>query len=320
MQTVRTFALFHPTLSLGIGFLLLAHLLLGLPLVEAGELPVGQWVAGLSYVMLLQQPLVEISDRWNFFIVGITGVDRIMEVLSVKPEVKNDLKAEGFKKIEFKNVSFSYSNSKLHAIKNINFKLEAGDWVGVFGPSGSGKSTIIQLIYGFYTPTSGELLWNDRSYQDYHLTSVTQQLGIVEQFPLLFTGTIQENLLMFRDEDIDIEKLLKDFSGFPLIESILGQLDFHVHERGTNLSMGQKQMIAFLRAYLIQPKIWVLDEATAFFDSDAENEVFRALEKRRGEITVFQVAHRPQALSKMNRYFEVRSGGLVESQLKDLPK
>jgi ATP-binding cassette subfamily B multidrug efflux pump len=314
-KMIGTFALFQPVLSLGTGVMLFILIAYGIPLVSHGVMQVGQWAAALSYVMILQQPLVEISDRWNFFLAGITSIDRIREVFAETEETSGLISAEPIETIKFKNVNFRYEGSQEFALRDVNMVLSKGDWIGVYGESGSGKSTFLQMLYGFYSPDSGHLTWNDLNYAECKLSSLRSYFGVVEQFPFLFHGTVRENINLFGRFSFSEIKLRETFQGYTLIESLLQMLDFEISERGENLSMGQKQMITFLRAYLAKPKIWVLDEATAFFDHEAETEVLRALENlAQNEITVIQVAHRPEALVRMKRMVKVDRGILTEEK------
>lgn len=309
MGMVQTFALFHPTVSFGIGVLLILLIQLGIPLVSAGTLKVGEWVAALSYVLSLQQPLVEISDRWNYFVSGLTSIDRIQDTFNESPEPSRNEIPPTLQKIELKNVSFTYLDSAQKALDHVNLTIHRGDWIGIFGESGSGKSTLLQMLYGFYTPTDGSMLWNGTPYNAYQLRALRSNFGVVEQFPFIFSGTILDNITLFGKYAYDPGLLKETFSGYSLIESLLKMPEFEISERGGNLSMGQKQMITFLRAYLSKPSIWILDEATAFFDHDAEQEVLRALlELKKERITVIQVAHRPEALDRMDRLFKVDQG------------
>lgn len=310
---VRTYALFQPTLSLGTGILILILISMGLPLVEQNVMKVGEWVAALSYVILLQQPLTEISDRWNFFLAGVTSIERITHVFEEQPEKVGTVRAMKMDEIRFSKVGYQYTNSGTQALIEVDLQIKRGDWVGVYGASGSGKSTLLQMIYGFYLPTEGSLTWNGADYHALNLKDLRTHFGVVEQFPFLFTGTIRDNITLFGEHPMSVDAIREEFVGFKLIENLLGKLDFEINERGNNLSMGQKQMIAFLRAYVARPDIWILDEATAFFDTEAEQEVIRALTRLGSSISVIQVAHRPEALSTMHRLFKVDQG-LVQEQ------
>ncbi len=320
MRMVRTFALFHPTVTLGVGLMLLLLIGIGLPLVNQGELAVGAWVAALSYVILMQQPLVEISDRWNFFLAGITSVERVQEVLNETKENRLGDPVDPFRFLAFDGVSFRYEGEKINALNSVSLRIDKGDWIGIYGESGSGKSTFLHMLYGFYRPHEGSILWNQKYYSELDLSQLRGHFGVVEQFPFLFAGTIEENITFFGKFSFNRLELMERFRGFSLIESILEKNDFIISERGSNLSMGEKQMITFLRAYLSRPSIWILDEATAFFDPEAERELLEALEYLKADgITVIQVAHRPEALSHMKRLINVRQGHL-EEQAPEFPK
>jgi ATP-binding cassette subfamily B multidrug efflux pump len=317
MKMVRTFALFHPSYTLGTGVMMLLLVILGIPMVEQDTLKIGQWVAALSYIVALQGPLTEISDRWNFFLAGVTSIERIIEVMDEVPEqtVPSSGRGEAAlppESIEFAGASYRYPGSPRGALSGVSCAIRKGDWIGVYGESGSGKSTFLQMIYGFYPPSEGELRWNGRTYSSVDLRSIRSHFGVVEQFPFLFTGTILENLSLFHPEGVDLEALRREFAGYALIESLLAMPGHEMTERGGNLSMGQKQMIAFLRAYISRPRVWILDEATAFFDPEAESEVMRALERLGPDVIVIQVAHRPEALVRMKRRFRVDQGMLEE--------
>jgi ATP-binding cassette subfamily B multidrug efflux pump len=313
MGIVGIHSLFHPMLTFGTGVLLFILVWKGLPLVETHELRIGQWIAALSYIVSVQQPLTDISDRWNFFLAGLTSIERIREIFHERREIMGKRSPSRFQEISFSNLSFAYHDSERSALLNVNLTLQRGDWIGVYGESGSGKSTLLQMIYGFYRAESGSLSWNGNSYLDLDYAELRSHFGMVEQFPFLFTGSIGENISLFGEHPFEPSALRDEFKGFALIQDLLGKLDHPVNERGNNLSMGQKQMIAFLRAYLARADIWILDEATAFFDSEAEKEVLAALERLNSEthsITVIQVAHRPEALESMDRLIRMDQGRL----------
>jgi ABC-type multidrug transport system fused ATPase/permease subunit len=325
-KMVSTFALFHPTVTIGTGVLILLLIGMGIPMLDSGQIKTGQWVAVLSYILLLQQPLIEISDRWNFFISGITGVQRILEVLNSPLEKSEGRLAPEFSSLTLNGVSFRYPDAGSLALSSLSLEINRGDWVGVFGESGSGKTTFLQLLYRFYEPTEGVLLWNQEPIEELDRHSIRSRFGVVEQFPFLYSGSIRENITLFGRFQFDEKELLRTFNGFPLIHSLLSNLDRLVSERGYNLSMGERQMITFLRAWIAKPLIWILDEATAFFDERAEAELLRALDALKPiGVTVIQVAHRPEALKRMNRLFKVQQGEFLELesdfslQSKDLP-
>jgi ATP-binding cassette subfamily B multidrug efflux pump len=310
---IRTYALFHPTITLATGLFLLILIGVGLPDLASGRLKVGAWVAALSYILMMQQPLTEISDRWNFFLAGITSIGRVREVLEIPAERSGGMPATAFESVRFEEVSFRYPAAEHPALEPFSLEIRRGEWIGIFGESGSGKSTFLQLLYGFMDPEAGRVLYNGRDLRGTELASLRSRFGVVEQFPFLFAGTIEENLTWFGMRGADFSGLRARFSGSPLILSLLDRPDFRIAERGANLSLGEKQMITFLRAWLQQPEIWILDEATAFFDPSAERELLQVLEDERSRgITVIQVAHRAEALRRMDRLIRINSGVLLE--------
>ena len=224
MGMVQTFALFHPTVSFGIGMMLVLLIWLGLPLIGNGHLKVGEWVAGLSYVLALQQPLVEISDRWNYFIAGLTSIDRIREVFDEKTERNGSVMTPPLQEISIESLYFTHDGANGDTLKDVNLRIKKGDWIGIFGESGSGKSTLLQILYGFYHPTRGAIRWNQTEYLDHDLKSLRGHFAVVEQFPFLFSGTIRENIDLFGATPFSVDELKKTFQGFPLIESLLVEI------------------------------------------------------------------------------------------------
>ena len=312
VQMVHEFALFNPVLSLGVGVLFFVLILQGIPMVDRGELKTGEWIAILSYIFMLSQPLLEITDRWNFFLAGLTGIDRIRSVFDEPIEKTGKNEPSEMEEIVLDGVSFRYPGATKDVLKDVNLRIVPGDRIGIHGESGMGKTTLLQMLYGFYLPTRGDLRWNGVRYHSYSIESIRRYFGVVEQFPFLFSGTIHENITLFGKNENDFHRLKEQFADYPLILSVLNRAEEEVRERGANLSMGEKQMISFLRAYLKNPQIWILDEATAFFDQQAEDEFMRALDSLSHKIIIIQIAHRKEALTRMKRLIKVESQGLQQ--------
>ncbi len=312
VRMVHEFALFNPVLSLGIGVLFLVLIVQGIPLVDAGKLKTGEWVAVLSYIFMLQQPLLEITDRWNFFLAGLTGIGRIQSVLDEPPERTGKRIAEPMSELLLEGVGYRYPSGTEEILKDIHFRIVPGDRIGFYGESGVGKTTLLQLLFGFDHPTRGEIRWNGTHYSAYSIESIREHFGVVEQFPFLFSGTIRENITLFGRYESGYDEMMMYFADYPLIRSVLERGHIEVRERGANLSMGEKQLISFLRAFLKKPDIWVLDEATAFFDQFAEAEFMKALNSLPSKIVILQIAHRQDALASMQRKIRVSRQGLSE--------
>lgn len=321
MATTHNYALFHPVISLGLGLMLFFHFAVSLQWVGNGSMTLGQWVSMMTYMMMLYQPLVEITDRWNFFLLGLTGIQRIQEILEVpiaqnrltqnrhtdEKDYSNKETSAHFEQLKMTRLSMTYP-SGTPALQNVNWEVSRGEKVGIFGESGAGKSTLLQMIYGFYPPTQGTIEWHWKQ------SGVRHPLGVVEQFPFIFSGTVEENIFLFGTNSTSLQNLQEQFKNYELATRLLKEPQKYLHERGANLSMGEKQMLSFLRAFVVQPEIWILDEATAFFDEQAEQEVFRAMKEFSPHSTWIQVAHRPQALAQMSRWTQVIQGTTVNWQ------
>ncbi len=312
----QTFALLHPTISLAIGLMMIVVVSKGSNQISEGTLSLGHLSALLTYIGLLFNPLVEMTDRWNFFVQGVTAIDRIQEIVKEQIEQDGVQKAPPFLDLELKDVSFSYSKSgKDSVLNNFNLKISRGDWIGIHGPSGSGKSTLLQLILAFENPSQGQVSWNGSSYLDFKRQTLRRKFGLVEQFPQLFAGSVEDNITCFGNVQPNWKDLEAELSEFPLAYSVVSNRSKRVEEKGNNLSMGERQMLAFIRALVTQPEIWVLDEATAFFDLIAEKECLDILERYRSRgITVIQVAHRQSVLKQMTRKLSMFQPGSKESE------
>lgn len=312
VRMVHEFALFNPVLSLGIGVLFLVLIVFGIPMVDSKDLKTGEWIAILSYVFMLQQPLFEVTERWNFFLAGITSIGRIRTVFDEPVEKSGKQQAGPVEALTLNGVCFRYPTGAEEILKGVNLKIQAGDRIGFYGESGMGKTTLLQLLFGYYQPTGGEILWNGIRYASFSMESIRSHFGVVEQFPFLFSGTIRDNITLFGKLEHDYESMKVHFRDYPLIHSLLERDRQEIRERGANLSMGERQLISFLRAFLKKPDIWVLDEATAFFDDQAEREFMRALDSLTGNPIILQIAHRKDALKTMQRQIQVSQKGLQE--------
>ena len=202
-------------------------------------------------------------------------------------------------KIEFKNVHFSYDD-KQEVLKGISFKVNPGETVAIVGATGAGKSTIISLITRLYDISSGKILLDNIELKEYELYNLRSHIGVVLQDVFLFHGSIFENL-SFGDETVTLEKIkniAKDIEVDEFIESLPGSYEYVVRERGSSISLGQRQLLSFLRAYLSDPKILILDEATSSIDHESEKLIQRATEKITKNRTSIIIAHRLSTIEK----------------------
>lgn len=312
LRTVFIFSLFFPVVelisSLFIGFILFYG---GFITIKAGAV-----IAFIQYISMLIRPLRQIADRFNNIQRGIVGAERVLGVMDedfVLPNEGKISKNHFDGKIEFKNVHFAYDD-KQEVLKGISFKVNPGETVAIVGATGAGKSTIISLITRLYDINSGKILLDDLELKEYELYNLRSHIGVVLQDVFLFHGSIFENLA-FGDETVTLEKIknvAKDIEVDAFIESLPGGYDYVVRERGSSISLGQRQLLSFLRAYLSDPKILILDEATSSIDHESEKLIQRATEKITKNRTSIIIAHRLSTIEKADKIIVMEHGKIVE--------
>ncbi|MFQ5892351.1 MAG: ABC transporter ATP-binding protein, partial [Candidatus Methanofastidiosia archaeon] len=266
-------------------------------LVMRNSLTLGELTAYILYVGLLIRPVVELVMFINIVQRGLASLERIFEMLDTKEEVfekSNAITLDEIKgEIEFSNVSFSYKRGE-KVLKNVSFKARAGKTIALVGPSGSGKTSIVNLILRFYDPTEGKILFDGVNVKDLKLDFLRDQMGIVLQEDVLFSGSVRENISYGR-RDAEFSEILevsKYANAHDFIEKLPKGYETQVGERGIKLSGGEKQRISIARALLKNPKILILDEATSSLDSESELLIQNALEKLLKNRTTFVIAHR----------------------------
>ncbi|KIA89543.1 ABC transporter ATP-binding protein [Kaistella jeonii] len=312
LRTVFIFSLFFPVVelisSLFIGFILFYG---GFITIKAGAV-----IAFIQYISMLIRPLRQIADRFNNIQRGIVGAERVLGVMDedfALPNKGNISKNHFDGKIEFRNVHFAYDD-KQEVLKGISFKVNPGETVAIVGATGAGKSTIISLITRLYDINSGKILLDDVELKEYELYNLRSHIGVVLQDVFLFHGSIFENL-SFGDETVTLEKIksiAKDIEVDDFIESLPGGYEYVVRERGSSISLGQRQLLSFLRAYLSDPKILILDEATSSIDHESEKLIQRATEKITKNRTSIIIAHRLSTIEKADKIIVMEHGKIVE--------
>lgn len=312
LRTVFIFSLFFPVVEL------ISSLFIGFILFYGGYITIsaGVVIAFIQYISMLIRPLRQIADRFNNIQRGIVGAERVLGVMDEDFALPNEGKVskdhfDG--EIEFKDVRFSY-DEKQEVLKGISFKVNPGETVAIVGATGAGKSTIISLITRLYDINSGKILLDGVDLKDYELYNLRSHIGVVLQDVFLFHGTIYENL-SFGDETITLEKIkavAKDIEVDDFIESLPGGYDYVVRERGSSISLGQRQLLSFLRAYLSDPKILILDEATSSIDHESEKLIQRATEKITKGRTSIIIAHRLSTIEKADKIIVMEHGKIVE--------
>lgn len=285
--------------------------------VYRGYINIGDLVAYLLYINFFLQPIRKLTNFTQQFQNGMTGFERFVEIMKVKPSITDREDAVNLKeikgKIEFKNVAFKYSEGKL-VLSNINLTVMPGETMALVGPSGGGKTTLCQLIPRFYEVSDGEILVDGINIKDVKMKSLRENIGLVQQDIFLFTGTIKENILYGKPdaEDAEVVRAAKDANIHDFIISLPEGYDSYIGEKGIKLSGGQKQRISLARAFLKNPAILILDEATSALDSEAEIIIQQALEKLTIGRTVLVIAHRLSTIKNANQIVVLTDEGIKE--------
>ncbi|MCK0130606.1 ABC transporter ATP-binding protein/permease [Flavobacteriaceae bacterium F08102] len=272
-----------------------------------------------SFIMMssmLFRPLRQIADKFNTLQMGMVATERVFGILDEKEHEINEgtIKATSIKgKISFQDVKFSYVEDE-QVLKGISFEVEQGQTVAVVGATGAGKSTIINLLNRFYDIDEGVITVDDIPIQAYSLASLRSQIGVVLQDVFLFSDTILNNITL-NDTSITLELVqdaAKKIGIHDFIMSLPGGYDFNVKERGGMLSVGQRQLIAFIRAYVSKPAILVLDEATSSIDAQSERLIQKATKTITKDRTSIIIAHRLATIKKADKIIVMEKGKIVE--------
>jgi ATP-binding cassette subfamily B protein len=291
---------------------------LGVWLIAGGKLKPEEFGSYCIAVTMLIDPINLLASNYNEFKQGEASVDRIYELIDLRPTIAElpgatDLPAiKG--KVELRQVSFFYEADR-PVLENLSLTAQPGEVIALVGASGAGKSTLVNLIPRFYDPQNGMLLIDDRDIRSVTLKSLRRQIGIVPQETTLFSGTIAENIA-FGQTNIDfaaVEEAAKVANAHQFISQFTQGYHTWVGERGVNLSGGQRQRLAIARAVLLNPRILILDEATSALDSESEALVQEALERIMKGRTVFIIAHRLATVRKSDRILVMEKGTIVES-------
>lgn len=312
LRTVFIFSLFFPVVEL------ISSLFIGFILFYGGYITIsaGVVIAFIQYISMLIRPLRQIADRFNNIQRGIVGAERVLGLMDEENSMPNNgtVKKDHFAgKIEFQKVHFAY-DEKQEVLKGIDFKVNPGETVAIVGATGAGKSTIISLITRLYDINSGNILIDDVDLKDYELYNLRSHIGVVLQDVFLFHGSIFENLA-FGDDSITLEKIkagAREIEVDQFIQQLPGGYDYVVSERGSSISLGQRQLLSFLRAYLSDPKILILDEATSSIDHESEKLIQRATEKITKNRTSIIIAHRLSTIEKADKIIVMEHGKIVE--------
>ncbi|WP_372920212.1 ABC transporter ATP-binding protein [Salegentibacter sp.] len=288
----------------------------GLRAVEGDVITLGIIVAFIELSQMLFRPLRQIADKFNTLQMGMVAANRVFGILDTESSIKDDGKIEISHlkgEIEFKNVRFSYVEDE-EVLKGVSFKAEPGETVAIVGATGAGKSTIINLLNRFYEINSGQILVDGTDIRDIKLKSLRSQIAVVLQNVFLFADTILNNITL-NDPEITEEDVIiaaKQIGIHEFINTLPGGYHYNVKERGIMLSSGQRQLISFLRAYMSNPSILVLDEATSSVDTYSELLIQEATDKITEGRTSIVIAHRLATIKKADKIIVMDEGKIVE--------
>ena len=322
LNAVRLNDCFWPLVELSWGIGTLIVFAVGYRLILSGEIQVGKLIAFSMYTGMFWRPIMNLSSFYNTLITNFAAADRIFDILDQEPDIENIGKApkmnriEG--KVEFRNIDFSY-NVGGKVLNNINFKVNSGDRIALVGATGSGKTTIISLLSRFYDPTDGEILVDGKNIKYVDLYSYRSQMGIMLQDTFLFSSTIMENIRYGRLDATDEEVInaAKAVNAHEFIMKLENGYDTEVNERGSRLSLGQRQLVSFARALLANPRILILDEATSNIDTQTEMLVQKGIEKLIKGRTSFVIAHRLSTIRDCDKILVISDGEIIEAGTHD---
>ena len=317
IKTIWYYSIFFPIAeifsSIAIGLLVWFG---GLQVVDQSVASVAEIFAFIMHAQMLFQPLRQIADKFNQLQMGIVSGERVFNIIDTHSSIvkQGTLKAKNLKgNITFENVRFSYIKGE-EVLKGISLEVQEGQTVAIVGATGAGKSTIINLINRFYEIDSGEIAVDTVSVQNYELESLRKQVAIVLQDVFLFSDSILNNITL-KNNAISLAEVTlaaKQIGIHEFIMSLPGNYSYNVKERGGMLSSGQRQLIAFLRAYVSNPSILILDEATSSVDSYAEQMIQFATETITKDRTSIVIAHRLATIKQADKIIVMDKGLIVE--------
>lgn len=289
----------------------------GVNMILDGMLQVGTLIAFGTYISMFWRPVMNLSNFYNQLVTNIAGAERIFEILDTKPDLTDGETAcempEITGAVSFRHVTFFYEKEK-EVLKDVSFEIEPGQTVALIGPTGAGKSTIVNLICRFYDIQHGQVCIDGRDVKSVTIESLRSQMGIMTQDVFLFSGTIRENIRYGRLEasEEEIIRAAKAVHAHEFIMKMEKGYDTELKERGAGLSAGQRQLLAFARTMLSEPKILILDEATSSIDTHTELLVQKGIEALLKGRTSFVIAHRLSTIQNADRIFRVDNGGILE--------
>ena len=281
-----------------------------------GEVTLGMLTAFIMYIAMFFRPIRTIADRFNTLQLGLVSTERILKLLDNDDKIEDHGSTQPARlqgNIRFENVWFAYTDAH-YVLKDIIFEAKAGQTIALVGSTGSGKSSTINLLARFYEYQKGQIWLDDIKLEDFPVAYLRKHIGMVLQDVFLFKGTIKENITLGNPDisDAQILEAANLVGATPFIENLPGGFNYAVMERGSTLSVGQRQMISFIRAIVYQPQVLILDEATSSVDTETEEMIQFALEQIMKGRTSLVIAHRLSTIQKADLILVVHHGEIKE--------
>ena len=276
----------------------------------------GDILAIILYVFMLYRPIRQLADRFNVLQMGIVNSERVFNLFDLEETILDEGKIENFEfkgNITFKNVWFAYNNEDW-ILKDLSFEVKEGETIAFVGATGAGKSSIINLLNRFYEFQKGEILIDGIPLRNFSIQEVRKNIAVVLQDVFLFSDSVENNISL-HDPTITREQIIdaaKAVGAHDFISSLPGDYDYDVKERGGMLSVGQRQLLSFIRAYVYQPKILVLDEATSSVDTESEELIQHATDTLTQGRTSIVIAHRLSTIQKADKIIVLEKGRILE--------
>ena len=312
--------MFSPTIEIswGIGTFLLYYI--GIKKLGLGAESIGTYTAFAMYLSMFWGPIRNLASYYNKLVTNISAAQRVFDIMDTESEVtdKSDayLLPDISGMVKFEDVSFAYPDDPdTFVLKNVNFTINPGEIIALVGPTGAGKTTIVNLVSRFYNATEGKVMVDGHDLMEVTLNSLRKQMGVMTQENFLFSGTIKENIRYGRLEatDEEIVAAAKAVCAHDFIMELENGYDTQISERGARLSIGQRQLLAFARTMVSDPRILILDEATSSIDTHTEILVQQGIESLLKGRTSFVIAHRLSTIKNADKIFVIDNGGILEA-------
>ena len=317
IELVKLEAMFIPLIVTLIGISTVLIIYIGGLEVFKGNITTGNIAEFIIYVNMLAWPVASVGWVTSLIQRAAASQERVNEFLNIVPEIQNTSNSKNpiNGDIEFKDVSLVYDDTKIKALNKINFKINAGKQIGIFGKTGSGKTSIVNLICRLYDVTDGQIKINDLDIKLNNLNTLRLSIGYIPQDGYLFSGTIRENIGfandIFDDRDIEIAaekaEILDEINSFP------DKFDTIIGERGIQLSGGQRQRLAIARVFLKKPEIYIFDDCLSAIDANKEQEILKNLRKEVKDKTTIIISHRVSTLEKSDNIIVIDQGSIIEN-------